>query len=195
MKRAFDFIAALVGLTLLSPLLLALAAAIKATSRGPVLFRQRRMGRGFREFSIYKFRTMVHNAEQIGGQLTAGRDPRVTRIGAVLRKTKLDELPQLFNVLRGDMSFVGPRPEVPKYVEMFRSDYADLLTVRPGITDFASLKYRHESDLLGAAEDPERVYIHEVLPDKIALGKDYVQRRSMLLDLWLMMKTVMRIAR
>ncbi|MFG0335618.1 MAG: sugar transferase [Maioricimonas sp. JB049] len=194
MKRLFDITFATLGLILLSPLLLIVAVLVKATSAGPVFFCQERMGRGFQTFWIYKFRTMVVDAPRLGGQITAGRDPRITTVGRFLRATKTDEFPQLFNVLRGDMSFVGPRPEVPRYVEQFRDDYAELLTVRPGITDIASLKYRHESELLGSSSDPESTYVNEVLPDKIALGKEYLQRQSLGLDLQLIIKTVLRMA-
>src|SRR6516225_1894346 len=145
MKRLFDVLIASVGLLVLVPLLLVIALLIKLTSRGPVLFRQERMGRNFQPFWIYKFRTMVPDAARLGGPITAAEDPRVTVIGRLLRKTKVDELPQLFNVLRGDMSLVGPRPEVRRYVEMFHQDYEEILRARPGITDPASVKYRDES--------------------------------------------------
>ena len=167
---------------------------IKLTSPGPVFFRQERVGRGFRRFKILKFRTMVPNAPELGGPLTAGKDSRITPIGHVLRKTKLDELPQLVNVLKGDMSFVGPRPEVPRFVEMFRKDFEELLTVRPGITDLASIKYRHESDVLGQSGDPEATYLREIMPEKIALGKEYVSRSSLLFDLRLIFATLLRLA-
>jgi lipopolysaccharide/colanic/teichoic acid biosynthesis glycosyltransferase len=190
-KRAFDFTAALVGLLLLSPVLLVVAAIIKLTSAGPVFFRQERMGRDFRPFRIYKFRSMVVNAPQLGGAITAGAsDPRITKIGHIIRKTKIDELPQLINVLVGDMSLVGPRPEVPKYVEMFRDEYADVLRVRPGITDYASIKYRDEAALLGTGENTEQIYVERILPDKIALAKQYVHDQSLGLDLRLIWQTV-----
>lgn len=192
MKRTFDFLVSLLGLVILSPLLLIAAVLIKLTSRGPIFFRQERIGRGFRPFHILKFRTMVPDAPNLGGQLTTGEDPRVTRIGYLLRKVKLDELPQLINVLKGDMSFVGPRPEVPRYVEMFRKDYEELLSVRPGITDPASLKYRHESEVLGQSQNPETTYIKEILPDKIALAKEYIRRSSLWFDLGLILKTILR---
>src|SRR5688572_29285565 len=148
-KRCFDVVASVLGLVLLSPLLLAAAAAVRRSSPGPALFRQERMGRNFQPFQILKFRTMLVDAPRLGGSLTLGeRDPRITRVGRFLRRWKIDELPQLINVLRGDMSIVGPRPEVPKYVEMFREDYAEILAVRPGITDAASLKYRDEASRL-----------------------------------------------
>lgn len=194
MKRLFDILTASIGLILLSPVLLITALLVKLTSPGPILFRQTRVGQSFRPFQILKFRTMTPDAEHRGGQLTAGRDPRITTIGHFLRRTKLDELPQLINVLRGEMSFVGPRPEVPRYVEHYRDDYTRLLTVRPGITDLASLRYRHESELLGQAVDPEAMYLHQILPDKIALGKEYLQKQSLLMDLSLMIRTVLRMA-
>ncbi|MEO2035160.1 MAG: sugar transferase [Planctomycetaceae bacterium] len=194
MKRVFDIAFSSAGLIALSPILLLAAVLVKITSAGPVFFKQERMGRGFRPFRIIKFRTMVVDAPAMGGQLTAGRDPRITTVGRLLRATKIDELPQLINVLKGDMSFVGPRPEVPKYVEQFHSDYAELLSVRPGITDIASLKYRHESELLGESDDPETLYTQRILPDKIALGKQYIRQQSLGMDLRLICRTVLRMA-
>ncbi|MGE0374277.1 MAG: sugar transferase [Planctomycetaceae bacterium] len=194
MKRAFDITFSLLGLILLSPAFVTACALVKLTSPGPAFFKQERMGRNFKSFRIMKFRTMVADAPRQGGLLTAGRDPRITPVGRVLRATKIDELPQLLNVLKGDMSFVGPRPEVPRYVERFREDYAELLTVRPGITDFASLKYRHEAEILGQSPDPETTYVTEILPDKIALGKEYIRRMSVPLDVTLICKTVLRMA-
>jgi lipopolysaccharide/colanic/teichoic acid biosynthesis glycosyltransferase len=194
-KRAFDIAASAAGLLLLSPLFLGVAIAIKCDSRGPVLFRQERMGRRFRPFKICKFRTMVVNAPKLGAEITAGQDPRITRIGWHLRKWKVDELPQLFNVLRGEMSLVGPRPEVPRYVAMFREDYACVLSVRPGITDPASLKYRHESDLLAASENPEQTYVQVILPDKIAMAKEYVAHSSLRHDIGLLWKTFRHVGR
>lgn len=194
MKRMFDLLVSFCGLLLLWPVLLVSAVLIKLTSPGPALYRQQRMGLNFQPFDILKFRTMVVDAHKLGGQITAGRDPRITSVGHFLRKTKIDELPQLINVFKGEMSFVGPRPEVPRYVEMFRDDYAELLKVRPGITDIASLKYRHESELLGESENPETTYTQVILPDKIALAKEYIRRSSILFDLQLIFKTVLRMA-
>ena len=191
-KRTFDILVAGAGLLMTAPLLGLIALLVRASSQGPVFFRQERMGRGFRPFQILKFRTMIVDAPRLGGPLTAGDDPRITRVGRFLRKTKLDELPQLINVLRGDMSFVGPRPEVRRYVEMYRADYEQLLTVRPGITDLASLRYRHESELLGQYADPDAAYIKVILPDKIALGREYIVRSSVLFDLKLILQTVCR---
>ena len=170
MKRTFDAIVSFLGLVLLSPFLLPVAILIKLDSPGPVLFRQQRIGKGFRPFFICKFRTMLQDPCGPGRLITVGDDPRITRVGRWLRKTKIDELPQLFNVLKGEMSFVGPRPEVPKYVQVFHRDYEDILRVRPGITDLASLKYRDEAYLLQKAENPEEEYVSHVLPDKIKTG-------------------------
>jgi lipopolysaccharide/colanic/teichoic acid biosynthesis glycosyltransferase len=189
-KRLLDVSLALVGGVSLLPAFLLIAILIKLDSRGPVLFRQERMGRDFRPFWIYKFRTMSQDAPRLGGPLTAGDDPRVTRIGRVLRKAKIDELPQLVNVLRGEMSLVGPRPEVRRYVESFRDDYAEILTVRPGMTDLASLEFRDEAALLRAADNPEAMYLTRVLPAKLTLSKEYIRRSSVGLDLFLILKTI-----
>jgi lipopolysaccharide/colanic/teichoic acid biosynthesis glycosyltransferase len=194
MKRLIDIAASTVGIVFLSPLLLVAAALVRLSSPGPVLFRQVRIGRGFRPFTILKFRTMVVDAPKLGAAITCGDDPRITAIGRFLRKTKLDELPQLFNVLRGDMSLVGPRPEVPRYVEMFREDFAEILAVRPGITDLASITYRNESEILGRARDPQAEYVERILPDKIRLAKEYRRRSSVLFDLRLIVRTIAAIA-
>ena len=193
MKRLFDILGAMTGLLLISPVLLAAAIAVRLTSAGPVFFRQERIGRGGRPFFIFKFRTMVPDAAKLGGPITFGDDPRITPIGRLLRKTKLDELPQLFNVLVGDMSLVGPRPEVHRYVEMFREDYNVILQVRPGITDLASIKYRHEAAVLGKAAGPEAEYARVVLPEKIRLAKEYVASQSFWLDLAILFGTVIRL--
>lgn len=195
-KRAVDVAASATALVLVWPLLLAIALLVKLTSSGPVLFRQQRIGRSFQPFWIYKFRTMASGAD-LKGLITWGgdRDPRVTRVGRWLRRTKLDELPQLVNVLKGEMSLVGPRPEVQKYVEMFHDDYREILQARPGITDYASLAYRHEAVLLAAAETPEELYVSRILPEKIRLSRQYVQSSSMLVDLGLLWRTVLSIVR
>jgi lipopolysaccharide/colanic/teichoic acid biosynthesis glycosyltransferase len=192
-KRVFDIVMALAGLVLLSPLLLVTAILIKLDSSGPIFFRQERMGKGFQPFFIFKFRTMVEGASQKGGSITFGGDPRITRVGQFLRKTKIDELPQLINVLKGDMSFVGPRPELRQFVDLFQRDYEEILSVRPGITDLASLKYRDEAHVLGEAENPEEEYIQHVLPDKIRLAKDYLQRSSLHFDLKLIGQTLFKL--
>lgn len=190
MKRIFDICASSIGLLLLSPLLAAAAIAVRIGSAGPMLFRQERIGRGGQPFSVLKFRTMVTNAAKLGGPITFGNDPRVTPIGRFLRKTKIDELPQIFNVLKGDMSFVGPRPEVRRYVEMFHDDYAEILKIRPGITDLASIKYRDEATILGLAADPEEEYVRRVLPEKIRLAREYLRRQSLPLDIAIIFGTL-----
>jgi len=192
-KRSLDLVLAGGGLLVLTPLLGVIAVLIKLDSKGPVFFRQVRIGQGGRKFAIYKFRTMVADAPLKGGQLTSAGDSRITRVGKILRETKLDELPQLLNVMRGEMSLVGPRPEVPRYVDLFRVEYQEILQVQPGITDLASLKYRSESEILGSAADPEREYVSRVLPDKIALAKEYVHRSSFWFDLSLLFRTFVKV--
>ena len=189
-KRAFDIAVAATGLIALLPVMAVAAVLIKCDSQGPVFFKQRRMGKGFRDFLIYKFRTMKENSELTGRLITIGEDPRITRVGRFLRKTKIDELPQLINVLKGEMSLVGPRPEIPRFVELFRSEYAQILTVRPGITDLASLKYHDEPKLMSQFIAPEEEYVRSILPDKIRLAKEYIDRSSMLFDLSLMLRTL-----
>ncbi|MDI4632526.1 sugar transferase [Pelomonas sp. V22] len=193
-KRGFDIVCAALGLALLAPVLVALALWVKLDSPGPVFFRQERVGRHGRNFLIHKFRTMrVDNA---GPQITIGADPRITRSGAWLRRYKLDELPQLWDVLRGAMSLVGPRPEVPKYVALYPEELRRLvLSVRPGITDPASLRYRNESERLAAAADPEREYIEVVMPAKLALAADYVREASLGGDLRLILSTLAALRR
>jgi lipopolysaccharide/colanic/teichoic acid biosynthesis glycosyltransferase len=194
-KRVVDIVGAVVGLLLASPVLLVAAVLIKVDSPGPVLFCQERIGRGFIPFVIYKLRTMAVGRDEGKSALTRDKDSRVTRIGGWLRATKIDELPQLVNVLLGDMSVVGPRPEVPRYVDMFRQDYAELLTIRPGMTDLASLKYRNEEVLLARAEDPEVEYVSRILPDKIHLAKSYLRQSSLLFDLLLVIRTLFSLIR
>lgn len=189
-KRAFDFSAALLGLLCLAPLFLVVAILIKLDSDGPVFFRQERVGRRFRPFRIYKFRTMVRDAPNHGAAITFGDDRRITRTGRVLRKTKLDELPQLINVLAGEMSVVGPRPELRQYVEAFREDYDEILKVRPGITDLASLKFRDEAAILGTSQNPDETYVKCILPEKVNLGKRYVRESSLISDLAVILKTL-----
>jgi lipopolysaccharide/colanic/teichoic acid biosynthesis glycosyltransferase len=190
-KRAFDIILSLAGLILLFPLLAIVPLLIKYDSKGPVFFKQERMGRNFRPFWIYKFRTM--RQASAGPLLTVGQDSRITRIGWLLRKTKFDEVPQLVNVLKGEMSLVGPRPEVRQYVELFRRDYEEILKVRPGITDIASLKYEDEATVMSQFNNPEEAYVKRILPDKIRLAKEYINRSSIFYDLGLILKTVPRL--
>ena len=183
-KRAFDVVAALLGLLLLGLPMLAVALWIRLDSPGPVFFRQERVGRHGKVFRIHKFRTMRVDAEQRGPQLTVGADARITRVGRVLRANRLDELPQFLDVLAGDMSLVGPRPDVPRYVDQWPADLrARVLAVRPGITDPASLKFRDEATLLARAADPEREYMDVILPRKLALAADYADHASLWTDL------------
>ena len=192
-KRSFDVLVAAAALVLLAPVLAIAAAAVRLDSSGPVLFTQERIGRRFRPFTIYKFRTMT--AAPAGEwRIALSDESRVTSAGRVLRRTKIDELPQLFNVLKGEMSMVGPRPEVRQYVEMFRDDYAEILEARPGLTDLASIKYRDEASILAAAADPEAEYVTRILPDKIRLAREYLRRSSVGFDLTLLAKTVVRVA-
>ena len=195
-KRIFDVVAAFVGMLVLSPIFIAVAIWIAVGSPGPILFKQKRVGRDFRPFSIYKFRTMVPDAAARGPITWGGdNDPRITRAGRVLRRTKLDELPQLINVLKGDMSVVGPRPEVPQYVELFRDDYREILQTRPGITDFASLKFRDEAALLAKSAAPEETYVRDILPEKIRLSRQYVRAASFWVDLTVILQTLRSIVR
>lgn len=193
LKRSFDILFSLVLLLLLLPLLVILGLAIQFTSKGGVFFRQTRVGRNGREFSLLKFRSMRTGSEAKGQLTIGGRDPRVTSTGYWLRKTKLDELPQLWNVLIGDMSVVGPRPEVPKYVALYSTEQRAVLSVRPGITGMASIDYIDENELLAKAADPERTYIHEVMPAKLALDMRYVRERSFALDLRILIATITKV--
>ena len=195
MKRLFDVVVAAAGLIVLCPLFAIIAVLIKWDSNGPVFFKQSRIGRHFRPFFIYKFRTMLWDASATGPLLTVGDDPRITRVGRWLRRTKLDELPQLINVLSGDMSFVGPRPEVERYVRLFRTEYTEILQVRPGITDLASLKYRGESTLLARSLKPEEEYVTRILPDKLRLGQQYVRELSLGRDVVLIARTLAAVVR
>ena len=188
-KRLFDIVASALGLLLLSPLLIAVAVWIKLDSRGPVMFRQERVGRFGQPFMIHKFRTM--RVDNTGLQITVGADMRITGAGRFLRASKLDELPQLWDVLRGAMSLVGPRPEVPRYVALYPADLREtVLSVRPGITDLASIEYRDESAVLARAADPERAYVDEVLPAKLALSARYVREASFFGDMRLILATL-----
>lgn len=190
--RVFNLICAAAGLVVLSPLFAAAALAIKWDDGGPMLYAQWRIGRGFQPFRLVKFRSMVINADQ-AGLLTVAGDPRTTRIGRVLRKYKIDELPQLWNVLKGEMQLVGPRPEVAGYVEMFRAEYAPLLTDPPGITDPASLAYRHEETFLAGLQIEDR-YLTQILPEKLKLSLAYQQQRSFLSEVRILFETVLRVA-
>ena len=190
MKRAMDVVVSGGALLVLWPALVLVALAIKIDDPGPVFYRQVRVGRDGKEFRIFKFRTMIVDADKKGLQITVGKDNRITRMGRFLRKTKLDELAQLINVFVGDMSFVGPRPEVPRYVNLYTPYQRQVLLVRPGITDYASIAYRNENDLLASAEDPEKMYIDVIMPDKIELNMKYLREISPLADLKLIFGTI-----
>jgi len=190
MKRLLDFLFAAFGLLLVAPLFAVVAVAIRLDSPGPVFFRQRRMGRHLKPFNILKFRTMVVNAAELGPGITVGKDQRITRVGHFLRQTKIDELPQLWNVFVGDMSLVGSRPELEQYVLMYAQDYRTILKARPGITDVASIVYRDESELLAQSKDPEETYVHVVLPDKIRMARQYTRDASLFHDFKLILATI-----
>ncbi len=188
-KRAFDLLASAVGLILLSPLFLVVALWIKCDSRGPVFYRQTRVGRGNVDFRLFKFRSMFVDSDKKGLLTVGDHDSRVTKSGYFIRKYKLDELPQLINVFIGDMSFVGPRPEVRRYVNLYTKEQLHVLDVRPGITDRASVKYRNENDLLAKASDPEEYYINVIMQDKLAINLDYVANHTLLSDISLIFST------
>ena len=190
LKRLIDFGASLLGLVLLSPILLVLAVLIRLDSSGPVFYRGVRAGRLGKPFRMIKFRTMVANADRIGGPSSAGDDPRITRVGHFLRCYKLDEFPQLINVLRGEMSLVGPRPEVPEYAAMFNQEEARILGVRPGITDWASIWNSDEGALLAGSADPEKTYLEKIRPEKIRLQLKYVDNHSFWTDIRILSETI-----
>lgn len=188
--RFLDATFSIIGLVLFLPLLLILALLVKLTSKGPVLYRQRRVGLHGREFEVYKFRSMYTNAEQKGLLTVGGKDNRITRVGYYLRRYKLDELPQLLNVLKGDMSLVGPRPEVKRYVALYNEEQKRVLSVRPGVTDYASIAFRNENEILGRAANPEEMYIKEIMPRKIELNFLYIDNRNVKNYLSIIFKTI-----
>lgn len=191
-KRLFDLVVSALALVVLAPVLLAVAVWVRLDSAGSIFFWQTRIGRGGQPFRIYKFRTMQPGADTAGPAITVGADARITRAGHWLRRTKLDELPQFINVLLGDMSIVGPRPEVPRYVALYPADLRDIvLSVRPGITDLASIAFRDESTLLGQSSDPERTYVEEILPAKLRYAADYAVTHSVWGDLKIMARTAL----
>ena len=190
MIRFFDLLFSVLALLVLLPVFILLSIIILLGSKGPVLFNQPRVGRGNKDFILIKFRTMYRDSEKTGCLTVGSRDQRITRAGYFLRKYKLDELPQLFNVIRGDMSLVGPRPEVRKYVSHYNEDQKRVLSVRPGITDYASLEYLHENELLGSSADPEKTYIEEIMPAKLELNKKFLQDRSLKNYFRVILKTI-----
>lgn len=194
-KRIFDIVMSLVGLTILGIPMIIICIIIKFSSEGPVFYKQVRVGKLNKDFKILKFRTMIVDADKKGMQITVGKDPRITGIGHFLRKTKIDELPQLINVLKGEMSFVGPRPEVRKYVDMYDDYQINVLKIKPGITDLASIEYRDESTLLGQSDNPEKTYIEEIMPTKLKLNLKYMQEFSFFYDIKLIFKTLIKIVK
>lgn len=194
-KRLFDLVASSFGILLLSPVLLVIAVAVALGSPGGAFFRQARVGRYGKEFSLLKFRTMRPGSEA-KGQLTVGQhDPRITGVGRLLRSSKLDELPQLFNILLGHMSIVGPRPEVPRYVALYTAEQRKVLNVRPGLTSLASIAYINENEVLGRSSDPERTYVEEVMPAKLALDLHYAENASLAQDLRIIWRTALRLVK
>ena len=195
MKRLFDIVASLTGLIILSPFLIVVALLIVLDSKGGVFYKQIRVGKNNQDFGLYKFRSMVTGADK-KGQLTVGsRDSRVTKIGFYLRKYKLDEFPQLINVLKGEMSVVGPRPEVRKYVDLYSQEQLKVLKARPGLTDYASIEYSNENEILGKAEDPEAMYIDEIMPAKLSLNLKYIGEMGVMTDLKIIFSTLAKIWR
>ena len=195
MIRFFDFILSLVGLVVLAPIFIVLAIWIKIDSKGPVFYKQVRVGQNGIDFGLFKFRSMVVDADKKGLITVGGRDPRITRSGYFIRKYKLDELPQLINVLFGDMSLVGPRPEVRKYVDLYTDEQQKVLSVKPGITDYASIEYMDENEILGKSNDPEKVYIEEIMPEKIKYNMKYINNKSLFEYFKILLLTVLKIVR
>ena len=195
MIRFFDFILGLVGLVVLAPIFIVLAIWIKIDSKGPVFYKQVRVGRNGIDFGLFKFRSMVVDADKKGLITVGGRDPRITRSGYFIRKYKLDELPQLINVLVGDMSLVGPRPEVRKYVDLYTDEQQKVLSVKPGITDYASIEYMDENEILGKSSDPEKTYIEDIMPEKIKYNMKYINNKNLFEYFKIILLTVLKIVR
>lgn len=193
--RFFDFILSFIGLIILAPVFVILAIWIKLDSKGGVFYKQIRIGQNGKEFGLFKFRSMMVNADKKGLITVGGRDPRITRSGYFIRKYKLDELPQLINVLIGEMSLVGPRPEVGKYVGLYNNEQRQILSVKPGITDYASIEYMDENEILGKSSDPEKVYIEKIMPEKIQYNMKYIQNKSLLEYFKIIFLTILKIIR
>jgi len=193
MKRIFDIIFSLGGIIILSPFFILFWVLIKLETKGNPVFKQLRVGENNIDFTLYKFRTMFPDSEKKGSITIGGRDPRITKVGYYLRKFKIDELPQLFNVLLGDMSFVGPRPEVRKYVNLYSKQQLEVLNVKPGITDYASLKYFNENEILGNSSNPDEDYVNIIMPEKLKLNLEYVHGNNLLKDISIILKTLLRI--
>mgnify|MGYP002757012351 CR=1 FL=1 len=193
MKRFFDILVSALGLVILAIPFVIISIIIKLTSTGPIFYRQKRVGKDEIPFRIYKFRTMIQDADKKGMLITVGEDNRITKIGKFLRKSKIDELPQLINVFLGDMSFVGPRPEVEKYTRLYDGYQKNVLKIRPGITDLASIKYKDESYVLAKSKDPEYTYIHEIMQNKLQINLEYLERISVLRDIKLIIITILEV--
>ena len=189
-KRFFDIVMTILGSIVLFPVILPIALWIKLSSKGPLFYVQKRVGENFKEFDLYKFRSMIIDADKVGPSVTSGDDPRITKVGKIIRRTKIDELPQLLNVIKGDMSLVGPRPEVMKFVEQKREDYKKVLSVKPGITDNAAIEFRDEETIMEQYEEKEKAYIDIVLPQKIELYYTYIDTISFTNDVKLILKTL-----
>jgi len=190
LKRSFDIFFSFCGLIILSPLFLIIFVLVKTESKGPAIYKQTRVGKNGKDFSVLKFRSMKQDSESKGLLTVGGKDPRITKTGYFIRKYKLDELPQLINVLKGDMSFVGPRPEVRKYVSLYDESQKKVLYVNPGITDVASIKYRNENELLEGSDDPETFYIKEIMPVKLKMNLEYINDRSFFKDIKVILNTL-----
>ena len=189
-KRIFDILATIFGGLILLPIIIIIVIWIKLSSKGPLFYVQKRVGKDFQEFDLYKFRSMIIDADKVGPSVTSGDDPRITKVGKIIRRTKIDELPQLINVIKGDMSLVGPRPEVIKFVKEKKEEYVKILSVRPGITDNAAIAYRDEETIMNQYENKEKAYIEIVLPEKIKLYNEYLQNISLINDIKLILKTL-----
>jgi lipopolysaccharide/colanic/teichoic acid biosynthesis glycosyltransferase len=193
LKRSFDFVFSLVGLCILTPVLLLISILVKVDSKGPAFYLQQRVGRGGKLFGLFKFRTMHVDADKLTAITVGNRDPRITRLGYYLRKYKLDELPQLINVIRGDMSLVGPRPELKKFVDLYTDEQRLVISIRPGLTDLASIEYRNENEMLEGKDDPIDFYIREIMPHKLELNRHYLQHQSLKLDVQILFMTAFSI--
>ena len=190
MKRLFDITASFFGIIILSPLLIFIGLWVGLSSKGGVFYKQIRVGRNNKDFKLYKFRSMRVNSDKQGLLTVGSKDSRITKAGYFIRKYKIDELPQLFNVLKGDMSFVGPRPEVRRYVDLYSKEQMKVLSVRPGITDPASIKYRNENDILSSASNPEEYYIQHIMPDKLKINIDYINTQTFIKDIKIIFQTI-----
>lgn len=195
LKRCFDIVFSFVGIIIVLPVFVIISLFIIIDSRGGVFYRQLRVGKGGKEFGLLKFRTMHTGADKQGLLTVGGKDSRITRVGLFLRKYKIDELPQLFNVIAGSMSLVGPRPEVKKYVDLYTAEQLKVLTVKPGITDYASIEYSNESELLGKSSNPDKTYVEQIMPTKINLALKYINEMNILTDVKIIFKTIAKILR